>query len=92
MPAHARSSHPKDAQSPLQLLAIARCVSVFRLDRTPFERAARSRPKSSQALRQAHPNGLDSGQPSKIGALILGSFDLSGNGHWLTLPRSAVDR
>ena len=32
------------------MLAIARYVCALRLDRTPFERAARSRPKNSQAL------------------------------------------
>ena len=42
---------PKDAQSSLQMLAIARYACALRLDRTPFERAARSRPKNSQALR-----------------------------------------
>ena len=40
----------KDAQSSLQMLAIACYVCALRLDRTPFERAARSRPKNSQAL------------------------------------------
>ena len=40
----------KDAQSSLQRLAIARYGCALRLDRTPFERAARSRPKNSQAL------------------------------------------
>ena len=44
---------PKDAQSSLQMLAIARYVCALRLDRTPFERAARSRPKNSQALRRS---------------------------------------
>ena len=33
-------STPKDAQSSLQMLAIARYVCALRLDRTPFERAA----------------------------------------------------
>ena len=41
---------PKDAQSSLQMLAIARYGCALRLDRTPVERAARSRPKNSQAL------------------------------------------
>ena len=41
---------PKDAQSSLQMLAIARYGCALRLDRTPFERTARSRPKNSQAL------------------------------------------
>ena len=34
------------------MLAIARYGCALRLDRTPFERAARSRPKNSQALSQ----------------------------------------
>ena len=42
---------PKDAQSSLQMLAMARYGCALRLDRSPFERAARSRPKNSQALR-----------------------------------------
>ena len=46
---------PKDAQSSLQMLAIARYGCVLRLDRTPFERAARSRPKNSQALTRRAP-------------------------------------
>ena len=41
---------PKDAQSSLQMLAIARYGCPLRLDRTPVERAARSHPKNSQAL------------------------------------------
>ena len=41
---------PKDAQSSLQMLAISRYGCALRLDRTPFVRAARSRPKNSQAL------------------------------------------
>ena len=35
------------------MLAIARYGCALRLDRTPFERAARSRPKNSQALSPA---------------------------------------
>ena len=41
---------PKDAQSSLQMLAIARYGCALRQGRTPFERAARSRSKNSQAL------------------------------------------
>ena len=44
---------PKDAQSSLQLLAIARYGCALRLDRTPFERAARSHPKNSHPLSAA---------------------------------------
>ena len=48
---------PKDAQSSLQMLAIARYGCALRLDRTPFERAARSRPKNSHPLsRQPKPH------------------------------------
>ena len=59
---------PKDAQSSLQMRAIARYGYALRLDRTPFERAARSRPKNSQALKPPRLSGRRCGCAPMIGA------------------------
>ena len=68
------------------MLAIARYGCALRLDRTPFERAARARPKNSQALSAEQCSRLF--EPSNRLGQALGPIE--GTGIGLRLTRGLV--
>ena len=67
------------------MLAIARYGCALRLDRTPLERAARSRPKNSQALRP-----LAAAQRLQLAGGVLVSALLVSHWSWPSAPASTI--